>query len=98
MGDQFFHHRFARIDHLAGQQEVERAAQAVDVRAVVGTAAVQRLFRRHVIDRPHDDAADRHGRVRGGIGVLAQVAVEAGQAHVEDLDGPRRRPPAGCAA
>ena len=77
-----FQDGLARKDRTTGQQEEERAAQAIDVRAVVGRTNVFGLFRRHVIDRSQDLTST--GEVHTG-GTVAEVLVEPGQSHVEDF-------------
>ena len=65
----------------AGQQEVERAAQAVDVGADVGMRRVQRLLRGDVVRRT------QHGPRVGEARVLVPAfARHLGQAEVEYLD------------
>ena len=45
----------------------------------VGAPAIQRLLRRHVIDRAHDHPGTGHGRVRGGVGIVAEKGIETGK-------------------
>jgi hypothetical protein len=90
MGQQLLHRRLTGVRCLASHQVIEGATQAVNVRAVVGLASVDGLFRRHEVHGPHDAA--RLGQVAGGsVGRLAG-RVAAGQAHVENLEVCATRP------
>ena len=64
----------------AGQQEEERAAQAVEVGADVGAVRVVGLLRRHVVGRAHQVAFERQALAG------AKAVREPGQTEVEDLD------------
>jgi hypothetical protein len=85
---QLLHQRAARERRLARQQEVQRAAQAVDVAADVHAVGVAGLLGREVV-RGADDGLDRVVRFKAAAG-----RPQTGQAPVEDDDatgGPGRR-------
>src|SRR5262249_28287870 len=82
--EQFLGDALARERGPAGEQIVEGRPEAVNVGADVYRVAVERLLRRQVVGRADDRVA---GVVLGRV--LGRVAVEAGQAEVEDLDRPR---------
>ena len=63
---------------MAGEREVDGAAQAVEVAASVGAGGVGELFGAGVVERADDDV---------GAGQRAFLAHGAGQAQVEDLGG-----------
>ncbi len=65
---------------FTGQQLVKRAAHAVDVSADIDAMAVGDLLRGHVIGRAHDLADAGH------VAPLGRLAVQSGQAQVEQLD------------
>ena len=73
---------------LPGQQLVERAAQAVDVRADVHAVYVGDLFGGHVVGRAHRLVGGRHLLALGPLGLLH---LESGQAQIEHLDDPLGR-------
>ena len=82
VGDQLADERVSLVHHVAAEQAIQRAAQAVDVGPGIGPLGVQGLLGGHVVDRSHHFA--RRGQpVPLGIG-----RVEPGQAHVENLDRP----------
>ena len=66
---------------MAGQEEVERAPQGVDIRAVVEVGTFHGLFGGQVVDRP------QHPLVLA-VGLLHVGACQAGQPHVDDLHHP----------
>ena len=77
------HHRVALVHRLAGHEPIERAAQAVDVAALICLPRVFGLLGRHVVDRPHDLARARQSL---GSRIVADHLGEPCQAHVEDFD------------
>ncbi len=83
MGEQALHQAIAAIGRLPREQEEERAAEAVDVGTGVGVAGVERLFRRHIIDRPHQGA-----RERDRVAIGRMISGQPGEPQVEDLHEP----------
>src|SRR5438067_924001 len=75
----------ARKGRLAGDEEVKRAAQAVNIGTNVGVACVVGLLWGHVIRRAHDRA------VGGQSGRWYQLAGHARQSEIKDLHLPLRR-------
>ena len=65
---------------MAGQQEIQRTAQAVDVGPGVDAVAVQGLLRGKIVGRAQHVFVEGHGK----RGVL--VAGESGQAQIEHFD------------
>ncbi len=87
---QLLNQRAAGERYLARQQEVERAAQRVEVGPDVGAVRVFELLRRDVVRRADDRPVAR----QRGQRLLRRMRelVQPGHAHVEDLDQrPRRR-------
>src|SRR4051794_4615206 len=79
MPEQFLNAGPARVGRLAGKQEVQGAAQRVQVGPAVHLTRVTGLFRGQVVGRAEDLAGPRQGgRPRGPA---------PGQPEVEDLDG-----------
>ena len=68
--------------HLTGQQEMEGAAEGIQVGADVGLARVEGLLRRDVVEGAHDGAFA--GQLAGGAVLI--LTGDAREAHVEDLD------------
>ncbi len=83
MGQEDLHQSLARVERLAGQQPIERAAQGIDVRPVIGRVGVLGLLGGHVVAGAHHLAAGGEA-VRSG-GRSFQRRVDAGQPHVENL-------------
>ena len=81
VGDEPLHHRVAAEQRLPRQQEVEGAAQGIDVGTVVGTPGVQRLLGSHVVHGA-ENASGLRQVVGGFVGRL-----EAGDPQVKYLDG-----------
>ena len=74
VGEQDLHRRAAVVGRPAGEQEIEAAAEAVDVGALVGPARVGRLFRGHERGRAHHHA----GGGQAGLGGLLVRTAAAG--------------------
>ena len=66
---------------LSREQEEERAAEAVDVRADVGRGGVLPLFGRHVVDGAHGHARLRQAALR--LGLAAPLGMKLGQPQVQ---------------
>src|SRR5204863_2282453 len=71
---------FAKL-RLAGQQEIKRGAEAVDIRANIDAVAVDGLFGSEIIGRAQDILIVFLGKN------VFLVVKEAGQPHVEQLHG-----------
>ena len=80
VGEDLLRHRLAGKGRPARQQAVQRATQAVDVRARVGQVRIQGLLRGHVIQGPHHLSAEREPVVDPACRVF-----DLRQSHVEDL-------------
>jgi hypothetical protein len=81
MGQEHLRPCVAAVGRTAGQQEVEGAAQAVDVGSRICPLGVGGLFGRHVRDRSQD------GPARGSVIVVVQPRVgedDPSEAEVED--------------
>ena len=87
VAEQFLRQRAVGEWRTARQQEIERAAQAVNVRPDVGFVKIQGLLGRHVIEGAH-----RHGVIGSQVAGHFAVGgpVEPGQTQIEDLDHARR--------
>ncbi len=79
VGQQAGHHRVGRVRCFAGQQKIQRAAQAVDVGSMVGRAGVHGLLRSHVVHRAHHAA-----RVGQSLIVVPGRRTHPRETHVED--------------
>ena len=82
MGQQLCHQRIAVVGGFAGEQVVERAAEAINVGPRVGVLGAEGLLRGHVIHGAHDGP----GAGQFGLGCGIAAGVDPGQAHVENLD------------
>ena len=86
MGHEPLEHRFAQ-KAPAGKQVIERAAQAVNVGAVVDAVGVVGLFGGHEIEGAHVHAALGQPAA-GGLVEGVDGVDDAGQSQVEHADGP----------
>ncbi len=77
------------VGRLSREQEVERATQAVDVRADVGRDGVLPLFGRHVVDRAHGRAGLRQAVGRSCVAdhgyMVPAFRMKLGQSQVQEL-------------
>ncbi len=89
MGHHLFHLGFGRVDHLAGEEEPQGAAEAVDVGAGVGAFGVHGLLGGHVFEGAGDGAGlgDALGVGCFAVGVGARLQTD--QAEVGHLDPAR---------
>ena len=85
VGPEAIHEGLARVRRAAGQEIVERTAQAVDVRAMVGELGIRSLLGRDVVDRPDEDVALGQARLRDVGAERAFGDTHPRDAHVEDL-------------
>ena len=83
MGEQALHEACPLVRPCPCEQEIEGAAEAVDIGPGVGKAGVKGLFRRHEIDRSHQGA--RHG---DRVTIRRLLAGQSGEAQVENLHDP----------
>ena len=88
MSNQPLHDCFAGMQRLARCEEVQRAAQAVDVRPGVRMTAVRGLLGRHVIDGADDRASLSHRGSGHPVRAVAGNGVESGDAQVQNFGVP----------
>src|SRR5439155_1358584 len=85
LADELLHRRAVRKRNLAGEQEVEGTAEAVEVRANIGGMHVARLLRRYEVRRSHDGVRARQQAARSIQGAVS--ILQAGEPEIADLGG-----------